>query len=237
MAIDRSQFATATAAGVSSLNVLFSSAVAAGSLIVAHVSHFAVSAAVFSNVVDNVNNGNYTQACYSTLSNASDTQGHAILAYKANLSSGVAAGSTYRVSANFTTANGNISMCAVQYTGGPWTAGSTKSANGTSTGPAPGAFAGSSTPLLFVVNATHNSTAVFNSTINTGSWVATVDPTNANQLLVVGESTNSSLTQNPTFSMTASTRWLANSVVFMGLGSGGAVTQTFVDGFPLFGCV
>ena len=235
MAIDLSQFITGTFNLASSGNVVFSSAVSSGSLIVAHVGYFNVGTATFSNILDNVNANNYTIGCNSTMSGAGDTAAHAIIGYKTNISSGAIA-STYRISANYS-ANVNFSMGAAQYTGGPFTAGSTKSANGTSSSPAPGAFAGSSTPLVFVASGVQNSTGTFNSTINTGAWRATVDPTNVNQVLVFGDSTNSSLTQNPTFGMNTSTRWLVNSMVFMGLGSGGAVTRTFVDAFPMLGCV
>lgn len=239
MAINLSQFASATAASVSSLNALFSSAVSSGSLIVTHVSLFTVAGgAVFSNIVDNVNAGNYTIGCNSTMSNASDTVVHAVIGYKTGISSGVAGGSTYRVSVNCVSGALSLSMCALQYTGGPWSVGSTASANGTSSSPAPGATTASSNPALWVASAVYNTAGtLFNSTINTGAWRTTVDPSNANQVIAVADSTNSSLTQNPTFGLTTSTRWLANSIIFMGLGSGGAAAQTFVDGFPLFGCV
>lgn len=237
MPIDLSQFASGTFTAVSSGNVVFSSAVSSGSLIVTHVGYFRSGTPTFQTVVDNVNAGNYTVPIDSTMSNAADSNAHHIIAYKAGISSGVVGGSTYRVSANY---NGsvNFSMAALQYTGGPWTAGSTSVANGTSSSPAPGATTGSSTPLLFVASALHNSTGTFNSTINTGAWRVTVDPTNVNQVMVVGDSTNSSLTQNPTFGMNTSTRWIAASVIFMGLGGGGGATvQTFVDSFPMLGCV
>lgn len=238
MPIDLSQFVTGTALNVSSLNTVFSSAVSSGSLISVKIGYFAGSAgAGFSNVVDNVNANNYTVAINSTMSNASDTKAHIISAYKAGISSGVVGGSTYRVSVNSSALGGQISICAMQFTGGAWLVGSTATGQGTSSSPAPGATTASSSPALWVAGAVHNSTSVFNSTINTGAFVAIVDPTNANQVLCVGYSTNSSLTQNPTFGMTSSTRWTAASIIFTGLGSGGAVTQTFVDGFPLFGCV
>jgi len=236
MAVDISQFVTGTFSAVSSGNVLFSSAVSSGSLIVAHGGYFRTAGSAFTSVTDNVNANNYTVGCDSTMSNASDTAAHALIAYKAGISSGVGGASTYRVSINFS-GTPSFSLCAAQYTGGAWTVGSTKSANGTSSSPAPGSFSASSTPVVFVASAIHNSTTTFNSTINGVFWRATADPTNANQIIVFGDSTNSSLTQNPTFGMSASTRWLSNGMVFMGLGGGGAATRPFVDGFTLFGAV
>lgn len=237
MAIDLSQFVTAFAVSVSSLNALFSSAVSSGSLIVASIGQFANAGSALSNVVDNVNSGNYTLGIFSSMSNAADTQVHVYVAYKLNISSGVAGASTYRVSVNSSAASESMSICAMQYTGGPFTAGSTLTGQGTSSSPAPGATTASSTPAVWVSAAVHNSTMVINSTINTGKWIATVDPTNSGQVHVVGCSTNSSLTQNPTFSFATSTRWTAVSIIFTGQGAGGAVARPFVDGFPLFGCV
>lgn len=234
MPINLSQFVTATATAVSSLNVLFSSAVSSGSLIVAHVGSFNAGAVSFTNVLDNVNANNYTIGCLSTMT--SDTVVHAIIAYKAGISSGAAA-STYRVSANYSAAMNNFSLAAFEYTGGGWTVGSTKSANGTSSSPSPGAATASSTPVLFVMSAVYNSAGtLFNSTINTGVWRVTVDAGNVNQVLAIADSTNSSLTQSPTFGLTTSTRWLSNAMIFMGLG-GVAATRPFVDGFSLTGVV
>lgn len=235
MAIDLSQFITGTFNGVSSGNVLFSSAVSAGSLIVAHFGYFNNNVTTFTSILDNVNNGNYTIGCQSTMT--SDTTAHAIIAYKTNISSGVAGASTYRVSVNMSAALVNFSLAAAQYTGGPFTVSSTKSANGTSSSPSPGAITASSTPVLFVASAIHNSTTTFNSTINTGAWRATVDPTNSNQILTFGDSTNSSLSQSPTFGLSASTRWLANAISFVGLGTGGATARPFVNSFTLVGVV
>jgi hypothetical protein len=235
MATNLNQFISGTVLNASSLNVLFSSAVSSGSLIVVHVGQFNGAARTFSDIVDNVNANAYTVGCNSTMT--SDTAAHAFIAYKAGISSGGAA-STYRVSVNLGgSGNGGLSAGAFEYTGGPWTVGSTKSANGTSSSPAPGATTASSTPVLFVMSAIQNSTATFNSTINTGAWRVTIDPTNANQVIAIADSTNSSLTQNPTFGLSASTRWLANSMIFMGLGSGGAAARPFVDGFSLTGVV
>lgn len=238
MAINLSQFITGTASAVSSLNVVFSSAVSSGSLIVAHCGHFRTGGTHgVTNVLDNVNANNYTISHNSTMSNASDTGAHALIAYKLGASSGAAA-STYRVSINLADAGSAISLGAFEYTGGPWQAGSTATANGTSSSPAPGATTGSSTPLLFVASAIYNSAGtLFNSTINTGAWRTTIDAANANQVIAIADSTNSSLTQNPTFGLTTSTRWLANSIIFTGAGGGGAVIQTFVDAFPMLGCV
>lgn len=237
MAIDLSQFVTGTANNVSSLNVVFSSAITAGnSLVLSHAYFQFAAGAVFSTVLDGVNTAGYTSRMLSTMSNASDTQAHLLCHDKLNISSGRAA-STYRISFNYTGGNANISVCAQEYTGGPHTFGSTASANGTSTGPLPGSLTASSTPAVFVSAAMHNSTSVFGSTIvGAGKYMTTVDPTNANQILNVVYSTNSSLTQNPGHSMTSSTRWLSGAVVYLGLGSGGTA-RPFVDGFTLFGCV
>lgn len=236
MAVNLSQFVSGTFNGVSSGNVLFSSAVSVTSLIVAHVGAFQVGGATFTSVVDNKNANNYTVGCNSTMSNAADTAAHAIIAYKAGISSGAIA-STYRVSANFSGVS-NWSMGALEYTGGAWTVGSTASANGTSSSPASGAITASSTPVLVVMSAIYNSVGtLFNSTINTGAWRVTVDPTNANQVLAIADSTNSSLTQNPTFGLTTSTRWLTNAMIFMGLGSGGAAAPRRPETFTLTGVV
>lgn len=219
--VNLSQFVTATALNVSSLNVVFSSAVSSGNLIVAHVGYFNLGSVGFTSIVDNVNANNYTIGCNSTMSGAGDTGAHAIIGYKAGISSGKATGSTYRVSVNFAAAL-NCSMAALEYSGGPWTVGSTKSANGTSSSPSPGSMTASSTPVLFVMNAIYNASGtLFNSTINTGAFRVTVDPSNANQVICVADSTNSSLTQAPTFGLTTSTRWLSNAMIFMGTGAGG----------------
>jgi hypothetical protein len=74
------------------------------------------------------------------------------------------------------------------------------------------------------VRAIDNSTATFNSTVGAGGphvFLTTADPTNANQVLNVIYSLNSSLQQNPMHSLNTSTRWLAESVVYMGAGGGG----------------
>jgi hypothetical protein len=234
MPVNLSQFVTGTFNSASSGNVLFSSAVSSLSLIVAHIANFFTGVATFTNVIDNVNANAYTVGCQSTM--ASDTIVHGYIAYKAGISSGAAA-STYRVSVNFSAAN-NWSMGAVEYTGGAWTVGSTKSANGTSSSPSPGAVTASSTPVLIVMNAMYNSAGtLFNSTINTGAWRVTVDAGNVNQVLAIADSTNSSLTQSPTFGLTTSTRWLTNAMIFMGLGSGGAAAVRNPFTFTLTGVV
>lgn len=223
MAIDLSQFITGTVSNVSSVNVLFSSAVSSGSLMVADLAwfHTGAAAALLSAVVDNVNANNYTVGCNSTM--VSDTAASAVLAYKINASSGAGA-STYRVSFNMTLA-ANLSVAARQYTGGPFTVGSTASSNGTSSSPRVVAVTASSTPVLIVMNAIINSTAQFNPSVNTGTWRTTIDTGNVNQIFAIADSTNSSLTQQPTFGLTTSTRWLANALVFTGLGAGsGAAT-------------
>lgn len=222
MAIALSQFITGTVASASSLNVLFSSAVSSGQAIVVLTGHFA-SGNTVSTVLDNVNNAGYNRRIYSTMSNAADTNAHLLIHDKLNISSGAGA-STYRVSVNLS-AGSALTMCASAWSGGPFTFGSTASTNGTSTGPQAGALTASSTPVLFVCGAVHNSTAVFNSTVGAGGphvFMTTADPTNANQILNVIYSLDSSLQQNPMHSMTTSTRWLAGHVLYLGLGSGGA---------------
>jgi hypothetical protein len=235
MAINLSQFVTGFGAGISSLNVLFSSAVTAGnSIMVVHAAFQSIG--TFSTVLDAVNTAGYTQRLYSTMSNASDTSAHLLIHDKLNISSGRAA-STYRISINLTN-NNALSMCAMEWNGGPFAFGSTLSANGTSTGPASGNLTASSSPVLFIGGAIVNSTAQFRSTVvGTGNWITTVDTANVAQIMDVVSSTSlSSLTQNLTHAMTASTRWLAGMVVYTGAGAAGTA-QTFVDGFPMMGCV
>lgn len=223
MPIDLSQFVTGIATAVSSANVLFSSAVTAGNLIVAHGASFNTGITI-ANIVDNKNTGNYTQGSLSTM--VSDTAAHLMLAYKLNISSGAGA-STYRVSINLSGAGGNVSLGAFEYSGGPFTAGSTASSNGTSSSPRTIAVTASSTPVLIVTSAIVNSTAQFNPSINTGTWRITVDTANVAQIMAIADSTNSSLTQQPTFGLNTSTRWLANALVFTGQGvaAGGATLQ------------
>jgi hypothetical protein len=235
MAITISQFITGFGVSISSLNVLFSSAVTAGNSII--VSHGNFRFATFTSITDPVNTAAYTERIHSTMSNASDTSAHLLIHDKLNISSGRAA-STYRISVNYG-GNSGISICAMEWSGGPLAFGSTLSANGTSTGPASGNLTASSTPSLFIGGAIVNSTAQFRSTVvGTGNWITTVDTGNTGQIMDVVSSTSlSSLTQNLTHAMTASTRWLASMVVYTGLGAGGATAQTFVDGFPMMGCV
>ena len=232
MAIDRDQFITGNVNAASSFNVLLSSAVSSGGLIVAH-------GAVWTNnllnthpgtVTDNVNAGAYSTGCESTM--ASDTQVISFIHYKLNISSGAGA-NTYRVSFNSSAASANRSGCVIVYTGGPFVAGSTGSSNGTSSSPRPPLLTQSSNPALFVTNAVHNSTTTFNSAISIGTFVTTVDPTNANQILCVAESTNSQSGQQPTFGMNTSTRWGCNMMIFTGLGGGGAAAI----GEPWRGCL
>jgi hypothetical protein len=225
MAIALSQFVSGTAGGVSSVNVLFSSAVTAGNSIMLAAGYFASGGgAPFSTLVDPVNAAGYASRIHSTMSNAADAQAHLVMHDKLNFSSGRAA-STYRISLNASAAAG-LTLCAMEWAGGPFTSGSTAVANGTSTGPLAGAVTASSTPAVFVCAAINNSTATFNSTVGAGGpakYLTTVDPTNANQVLNVIYSLNSSLQQNPMHSMNTSTRWLAGVVVYMGAGGGGAV--------------
>lgn len=221
MAITLSQFVTGTVSNLSSLNVLFSSVVTGGNSLNVVTTVFSAGAGLFSTVVDSVNTAGYTARVFSTMSNASDTQAHLLIHDKLNISSGRAA-STYRISVNMT-ASALASVCASEWTGGPHTFGSTISANGTSSGPVAGNLTASSTPALFLSAAMHNSTSVFASTATGGAlYMTTVDPTNANAIAnVVYDLINSSLQKNIGHSLTSSTRWLAASVVYMGLGSGG----------------
>lgn len=239
MAIDRSQFVTAGGAAVSSLSAVFSSAVSSGSLILCLTGIWkGVGANSLSTVTDNVNTAGFASRVFSTMSNAADTSVQLIIHDKLNISSG-RAGSTYRVSVNLGSGQ-NWNFCAMEYTGGPFTFGSTTSANGTSTGPQGAAQTASSTPVLFVSAGLYNGTGtLFNSTVvGTGSWVTTLDPSNSSaQVMNIIQSTdNSSLQQRPTHSLNVSTRWMAGTVLYTGLGAG-AVNRPFVDGFPLFGCV
>lgn len=228
MAINRIQSITGSATGTSSLNVLFASAVTAGNLIVAHAAKWALNV-VNSNIVsavDGVNNGNYTAACLSTM--ASDTNAQAALFYKLNISSGAGA-STYRVSLNSGGGLGDKAFCAIEYSGGPFVAGSTGSSNGTSSSPRGPALTASSTPALFVMNATENSTGVFSDTVSIGTWVTTLNPDNTTgQILYMAESTQATLTEQLTASLSLSTRWVANSMVFTGLGGGAAAAPIYL---------
>lgn len=222
MAIALNQFITGTASNVSSANVLFSSAVSSGnSVIILHA--YTKNAGAFSTCLDPVNAAGYTQRAFSTMSNAADTNAHALIHDKLNISSGRGA-STYRVSFNYTAAC-SPGICAMEWSGGPLVFGSTVSANGTSTGPQAGALTASSTPLLHLSVGIHNSAgSLFNSTVGAGGphvYLTTVDPSNANQVCNVIYSLDSSLTQNLMHSMNTSTRWLSAAVVYTGLGSGG----------------
>ena|ERR1041384_7445762 len=229
MAINRSQFITASATGTSSLNAVFSSAVTVGNLIVVHASKWAsnVANSNIASALDNVNNGNYTVGCLSTM--VSDTQAQCALFYKLNISSGGAA-STFRVSLNSSGGAGDKALCAVEYSGGPFAAGSTGSSNGTSTTPRGPSLTASSSPALFVMSATVNSTAIFRDTVTAGTWITTVNPDNTTgQLLFTAESTGSSLTQQLTAGLSnISTRWLAVSMVFTGAGAGGGGSALFL---------
>jgi hypothetical protein len=237
MAINLVQFITATAGSVSSLSAVFSSAVTAGNSIIMWSGVFkALGGVGFSTAVDNVNNAGFTGRIFSTMVNASDSRATLFCHEKLNISSG-AAGSTYRVEVRCNEAANNISLCATEFDGGTYTFGSTTSSNGTSTGPSGAALTASSNPAVRISGAINNSTGQFRSTVvGSGNWIATVDPTNANQVLNVIRSTQSSLTQITKHGMTASTRWLAGCVLYTAA-AGGAAARPFVDGFPLFGCV
>lgn len=216
------QSVTVTGNAVSSISLVFANAVSSGSAIIIAHGYFA-SAGQLSTLTDNINNAGYAGRCFSTMSNAADTQVHVLLHDKLNISSGAGA-STYRVSLNYT-GNAHPSICAMEFSGGPFTFGSTGSSNGTSTSARGPILTASSSPLLIVSGAVNNSTGVFRSTVvGVGTYLATVDPTNANQILNVVYSTHSSLTQQLTHGLTASTRWCAAEALYTCLGSGGAIT-------------
>src|SRR4051812_33103112 len=103
MAIARSQFVTATAASVSSLSAVFSSAISSANslVVVSGVFHTVGQAGVFSTLVDNVNAGGFTSRIFSTMT--SDTAAHLLIHDKLNISSGAGA-STYRVELKYTAA-------------------------------------------------------------------------------------------------------------------------------------
>lgn len=237
MAFGLSQFVTGTANNVSSVNVLFSSAITAGNSIVLSHAFFNSGSASFSTVLDPVNTAAYTGRVLSTMT--SDTNVHLLFHDKLNISSGRAA-STYRISFNYTGGTVTPGVCAMEWSGGPHTFGSTASANGTSTGPQAGALTASSTPVLFVNAATHNSVGtLFNSTVGAGGpqlWMTTVDPSNANQVLNMIYSLDSSLQQNPMHSMNTSTRWISGMALYLGLGSGGAAAVVNPWQMGLMGC-
>lgn len=226
MAIDQAQFITGSVQAASSMNVVLTGAVTAGNSIVVAFSGWGnVANHVFGSIVDNVNANAYTVGCLSTL--ATDTNAQCVTAYKLNISSG-AGGSTYRVSANSAGGVADMSVTVSEFSGGPFTVGSTGSSNNAGSSLARGpALTASSTPVLFFANATHTDTNAFKSTINTGVMIALLNPANnTGQILISGYSTNSSLTQQPTFSLSSGTSpWVANDMVFMGLGAGG-VTAT-----------
>jgi hypothetical protein len=222
MPVDRSQFVTATGNTVSSLSAVFSSAVSSGSLILVVNAYFRSAGQTFTTVTDNVITAGFVNRINSTM--ASDTQAGIRVHEKINISSGRGA-STYRISVNYNTGT-NISLFAGEFTGGPFTFGSTGSSNGTSTGPRGPVQTASSTPVLFVGAAMHNSTVVFGSTaLSQATYVTTVDPTNANQVLNLIQSTGSSLSQQITHSMASSTRWLAGCLLYTGttVAAGGGV--------------
>jgi hypothetical protein len=222
MAINRSQFVTATGAAVSSLSMVFANAVSSGNSIVVVAGSFSGAGSVdLSTVNDNVITAGFTQRVFSTMSDVADTSARLRFYDKLNISSGRGA-STYRVNSSVT-GNMNLSFCAIEYSGGPFTFGSTVSANGTSTGPLAGNLTASSTPFVIISGAIVNSTAQFASTALGGAtYITTIDVANAAQITNIVDSTdNSSFVKNIGHSMTASTRWLAGSVVYVGLGSGG----------------
>lgn len=214
--VDRDQFVTASGTGISSASAVFSSAVSSGSLLIAINAYFNTGALTLSTVTDNINNAGFVARMLSTM--VSDTVAHLVMHDKVTISSGAAA-STYRISVNYS-GGVNASLYAVLYKGSTFTFGSTGSSNGTSTGPRGPIQTASSTPVLFVGAAMHNSTAVFGSTVDSGSpqatYITTVDPTNASQILNLVQSTGSSLSQQLGHSMTSSTRWLAGCLLYTG---------------------
>jgi hypothetical protein len=229
MAIDQSQFITGSAQATSSINVVFSSAVTAGNLIVACWSGWGnVANHTFSSVSDKTNAGLYTNACVSTLATSTDTQ--CGIAYKLNISSG-GAGSTFRVSLNSLGGNADMSLIVSEFSGGPFAVGSTGSSQNAGSSICQGpALTASSTPCLFVFNGTHASSGgAVRSSVNDGVLIAQLNANNATgQILFAGYSTNSSVTQQPAFFISTGTPgWVANTVVFTGLGTGGGAAALF----------
>lgn len=222
MAINLVQSMTAFASNATSLSQVFTGVVSSGNLItVVHGMWHGANTNTFSTITDNVNNAGFTRRIFSTMSNASDTVVHLGVYDKLNISSGAGA-STYRINLAMT-GIASITFCGIEWSGGPFTFGSTGSSNGTSTGPRGPIQTASSTPALFVSGAVVLSTAQFRSTVvGVGTWLTTIDTGNTAQILNVAYSTHSSLTQQLTHAMTASTRWLAGTVLYLGLGSGGA---------------
>lgn len=226
MAIARSQFISATAGAVSSISALFSSAVTAGNLIVVLTSHFHAAGSAFSTVTDNVNNAGFTSRLLSTALTP-DSNTYLTVHDKLNISSGAIA-STYRISVNWA-AGSDVSVGAMEYSGGPWTFGSTGSSNGTSSGPRGPIQTASSTPVLFVSGALVQGVSLFVSTASGGGvWITTVNNANSGgQVLNLIEGTGSSLSQQITHSLNVSTRWLAATVLYTGqtVAGGAAIGQ------------
>jgi len=233
--IDLDQFVSATASAASSLSAVFSSAVSAGSLLIAVNAYFNTGALTLSTVTDNINAASFTARMLSTM--ASDTVAHLVMHDKVVLSSGAAA-STYRISVNYS-GGVNASLFAVLYKGSTFTFGSTGSSNGTSTGPQGPVQTASSSPALFVSAAINNSTGVFASTVGGGSpqatYVTTIDPTNLHQVLNIIQSTGSSLSQALMHSMTSSTRWLAGCLMYTGQTAAAGGTVFRPDVFTMLG--
>lgn len=236
MAIDLDQFVTGSVTSATSINVVFSSAVSSGSLIaVWHSQWGSVANHHFASALDNVNAGNYSVGRLSTF--AGDTSLQVVIAYKLNISSGAGA-STYRVSVNSSGANGDRSLIAGVFTGGPFTAGSSGSSQGQSSTPRGPSLTASSTPPLFLAAASHVSSNAFNNTISPGVFVEQLNPNNATgQILIAGYSTGATLSQQLTFGLSSgASSWVANDIVFMGLGAGGgAATPIYWKGRTLMG--
>lgn len=238
-----SQYITGNAAGVSSLNVVLSSAVSSGNSLMCFVGYFRTpGGGSYSTIADNVHTNGFTLRGHSTMSNASDTGAHLLLSDRLNISSGAGA-STYRVRVEFTGGAASPSMYVGEYGGGPYVFSQVVGANGNSSGPAGGAATSTgaaASQALFVSGAIHNSTSQFASTATGGNavYVVTVDPTNSGQITnIVHDINPSSLQENIGHSMTSSTRWFAGTAVYTGpASSGGAAARLWSPAFTMLGC-
>lgn len=242
--IAKSQVITATGGSVSSLNALFSSAVTAGNTIVVHYSaggfnplSTAGSSVLLFDPIDNVNAGAYSTAI-STQGVFTANLGKAGICYKLAISSGAAA-STYRVRFDTFSAVGFASMACYEYTN---IASFDKAVSTAAVSSSPTTVSQTATAvgnLFSAVGAPFSgSTLTARSTgLPTGMTVTIVDQNNANQLMLSGESINtSSLTVQPTFRIAASTSWMALSAIFIASTGGGATGCGYWPSLCMVGC-
>jgi hypothetical protein len=211
-----SQGIGATAGGVSSANLLFSSAVAVGDSIIVHLAANNSSGAI--TVVDNVNANNYTQAVKSTLVTSTNTVMQTF--YKLAVSSGAAA-STYRVSMNFGASLGYGAWIGA-YTNLATVSSVANSSQGTSTRVQPPSVTSSAASVLFTYIATYDDLNNFASTaVQGGTFRSLQDNANTNQTLIVGDVITSSVTVQPGFSKGAG-GWVCHIAAFVASTSGAA---------------